>query len=139
MTHEGAGAASKELEGRLGHLKVGALRVWGDWFGKPYDNQHALVGVQASGNELLLTFGQGERLLVESPEDWTFDEDAFCIRRATSVVWRWYAYGRPQSPANLYTIEHRVTAGGQVSARSDEDWYQPKFAPSPNLAAVELL
>jgi hypothetical protein len=37
-------------------VKSGALRVWGDWFGRPYDNMHVIVSAssEATAFELIL-------------------------------------------------------------------------------------
>lgn len=73
------------------------------------------------------------------PEGWVFNQAIVCIDKASRVTWRWYYYGRPKIPSNLYSIEHWVAADGQVLARADADWYTPAFSPSEDLPAAELL
>jgi hypothetical protein len=32
----------------------GTLRIWGDWFGRPYDNAHRIVSVAVDADTLLI-------------------------------------------------------------------------------------
>jgi hypothetical protein len=32
----------------------GTLRIWGDWFGRPYDNAHRIVSAAVDANTLLI-------------------------------------------------------------------------------------
>ncbi len=139
MDAGGAGGAAGQIQAHLSRLRAGSLRVFGDWFGRPYDNQHVVVAAEASGDDLVVTFNEDECLVVTSPEGWEFNERVFCIRRGRRVIWRWYSYGLPKVPHNLYTIEHRVNERGDIEAKSDVDWYQPSFEPDAKLPAAELL
>ena len=113
--------------------------MFGDWFGRPYDNIHIVRSAEAQGDDLVVAFNEDEELRVSNPTDWTFDEHTFRVRRATRVVWRWYSYGREKVRENRFTIEHWLDDEGQVHARSNEDWYTPTYAPSRAEPAVELL
>jgi hypothetical protein len=139
MTISSAEQAAIELSAVVGTVKRGSLRVFGDWFGRPMDNIHVARSARSSGNTLIVCFNEGEELTVSDPADWVFTPDRFCVRRASRVVWRWFLYGRPHEPGNLYTVEHWVEDDGEVRARSDVGWYQPVFQPSPAESAAELL
>jgi hypothetical protein len=32
-----------QISNAIPNIKPGTMRFWGEWFGKPYDNQHKLV------------------------------------------------------------------------------------------------
>ena len=56
---------------------LGSLRVWGDWFGKPLDNLHVVVGAQLDGHgTLVLEFNNHEVLRVARPRGWIVDATA---------------------------------------------------------------
>jgi uncharacterized protein YndB with AHSA1/START domain len=117
----------------------GSLRVFGDWFGKPYDNDHSVTRASAEDDRLRLDFGDGETLLVWQPRGGFIDAtNGLRISRAVRVRFEHFYYGRPQVPENRYFVEHVVSAAS-VSASSNADWYTPHFAPSLAHAAVELL
>jgi hypothetical protein len=130
--------AAGELSDLIGRVKRGSLRVFGDWFGRPMDNIHVVRSAWADGDDLVITFDQGEELRITRPKDWEFSQDTLQVRHADRVVWRWYAYGRPRAAENLHTIEHWIGTDGTAQARSNEDWYTP-LDPSTGKPAVELL
>ena len=117
----------------------GSLRVFGDWFGKPYDNDHTVARAAAEGDQLTIGFDQGETLVVWQPRGGSIDATGgLRISRATRVRFEHPYHGRPQVPENRYFTEH-VVSGASVSASTDADWYAPNFTPSLAHAAVELL
>lgn len=85
----------------------GSLCVFGDWFGKPLDNWHRLVGVRVVEAALVLAFDEGEVLSVWEPRGLEVTPPGFVIRTATRVRWEWFSYGRPRTPENLRVQEHR--------------------------------
>ena len=97
-----AGAIADQIQRALPNLKSGTLRMFGDWFGKPWDNFHTLVSAEAEGNCLVLTFDAGETLRVWDPAGFEGDAATFRIQRASRVRWQWYYYGRPHLPEDLY-------------------------------------
>lgn len=119
-------------------VKSGTLRVFGDWFGRPYDNVHSAVSATADGDLLVVTFDEGERLSVWRPEGVAITRDEFRIRAAERVRWEWYSYGDPRTPENLCVEEHWVE-GGAVRATSTAHGHTRAFAPSLAEPAVELL
>ncbi len=139
MTQAPVDAAVTELQAVIGTVKRGSLRVFGDWFGRPRDNFHVVRSVLAEDHELVVDFEENEQLRISSPAGWEFSEHTFRVQHARRVVWRWFYYGRPQTPENLFTEAHWLDDKGHVHASSDVDWYKPRFAPSTANAAVELL
>lgn len=117
---------------------AGTLRVFGDWFGRPYDNVHTLVAVDVRAGAVVLGFGDGEELTVFNPANLVMDGVTFRIERADRVRWEWYAYGEAKSPANRYREEHWLEDRA-VRAEGTATWSEPTFSPSLDHPAVELL
>ena len=96
---------AREMAAKVGselpNVKAGSLRFWGEWFGRPYDNQHRIMRCWDKEESILFEFDQGEILEIDRPEDLQVSADAFSVRSAARVRWQWYHYGRPQLPENL--------------------------------------
>jgi hypothetical protein len=123
----------------LPDIKRGSLVVFGDIFGGRIDNIHTLVRAEGEADDCaLLHFDQNEALRVWNPDGIHVSRDEFRVERASRVRWEWFYYGRPQTPDNLFFREHRVF-DHHVEASSNVDWYGPRFAPSLEMAAVQLL
>ena len=136
---DAAETAAIQLDAVLPKVKSGSLRMFGDWFGRPNDNVHHAVAVGWQGDDLVVRFDDEEELTITEPHGWKFSEVEFRIQSARRVLWRWHAYGRPKTLENLFTIDHWVDVNGVVQARSDVDWYTPRFEPDMKAQAVELL
>jgi hypothetical protein len=80
----------------------GTLRMWGAWFGRPYDNVHGIVAAEASGEVLTLRFDEGETLVIERPDRSEIGKDRFRIGDADRITWRWRDYGQPRLPETLH-------------------------------------
>jgi hypothetical protein len=119
-------------------LKVGSLRFWGEWFGRPYDAWHKIVRCSADGNTLRLEFHDGGKLTVVDPEDLELSATTFAIRNAAAVRWEWFYYGRPQTAENLYFYEYK-RSGAKIDATTNVDWYDAKLSPNAVENAVEIL
>jgi len=122
----------------LPDVKAGSLRMWGVWFGKPYDNVHTIRRCRSNASTLVLEFDGGEALTVDNPEDLAVSSTTFSIRCASAVCWEWFYYVRPHVAENRYFYRF-VRSGAAVEAQSNVDWYSPKFSPSADKNAVELL
>jgi hypothetical protein len=138
-----AGAIAKALEPHL-PIALGSLCVWGDWFGKPGDNIHTVIGALAHGKTLILDFQDGEVMTVLEPGGTAFDRDAapgrphLQIESARRVEWGWFVYGLPRAPENWFVETHWLDEG-VVRAASTADWYEPEFAPSTKEPAVTFI
>jgi hypothetical protein len=86
----------------------GAIRFWGDWFGRPYDNIHRVTYAvyNEDSDTLVLTFEEYEECVACSPTGITSTEDTFFIADAKSVSWSWYYYGREPVKENMYRIQY---------------------------------
>jgi hypothetical protein len=115
----------------------GTIQMFGDWFGRPYDNIHRLQEVSLSGNVLLMAFVGGEILEVTAPSGAKIDNKIFSIDRASRVLWKWFYYGKPQVDSNLYYYDYQVRDGA-VLADTNVDWYEPDLKPSLSSSAVRI-
>ncbi len=120
------------------NLKAGSLRFWGEWFGKPYDNQHTVVGCRSEGSTLVLDFDGAETLRIDDPKGVQFNPKVFSVADATAVRWEWFYYGRPHTPGNRYFYAF-VRSDSRITASTNVDWYKPNLAPSATEKAVEIL
>src|SRR5262245_42487608 len=111
MADSKAAGVQTRILALLPALKSGTLRIWGDWFGRPYDNHHRLVGAETDDAALILTFDEDECLSVWHPEGAEIDATVFRIQRASRVRWEWFYYGRPQLPQNRFFLEYTLEAG----------------------------
>jgi len=104
----------------LPRVKCGTLRFWGEWFGRPFDNYHWLVGCHAIDECLSLQFNEGEVLALWNPSDVEITETTFRIGSATALRWTWYYYGRPKTPENLRYIDY-AEQDGRIAFRTNRD------------------
>jgi hypothetical protein len=133
-----AETVAAQITAALPHLRRGTLRMFGDWFGRPYDNIHTVVGAEADGELLRVEFDEHETLSVWNPEDAVISEDVFRIGRASRVRWEWFYYGRPQTSENLYAVDY-VVENESISVSDTADWYEPQHDPDLSAPAVELV
>jgi hypothetical protein len=105
---------ANEVSAVLPNAKRGALRFWGDWFGRPFDNGHRLTECQASVDCLRLRFDEGEVLAVWNPSDVEITETTFRIGNATALRWTWFYYGRPKTLENIYYRDYVQQDGGII-------------------------
>ena len=126
------------INASLPQLKVGTLRFWGEWFGRPYDNFHQVVHCSNKGKLVILEFNEGETLTISRPEGLVLKEGIFSIQSAASVRWEWFYYGRPKTAGNRY-FEEFVNEGGKITVTTNVNWYLPEFNPSLAEKAVEIL
>jgi len=122
----------------LGELKGGSLRIFGDWFGRPHDNLHTIIGADSEDNCLIVRFDNCEELRIWEPSGAKIDESNFIIAKAKRVRWEWYYYGRPQLPENRYFLDY-VASGETITGDTNVDWYQHPFQTSVTSPAVELV
>jgi hypothetical protein len=126
----------RQLAAQLPGLKSGALRIWGQWFGRPYDNCHIARAVSIERDALAIHFHGGEILLVWDPADCVFDSQRFEIGGASRVRWEWFFYGREHFPENLHQLDYRLLPEGVIL---DTNWPEPGRRIAPDGPAVELL
>ncbi|MEG3089807.1 hypothetical protein [Sphingomonas sp. PB4P5] len=128
---------AERIAAELPLLKSGTLRIWGEWFGRPYDNIHQIVGANADGDTLTLLFNEGETLTIYDPDRGTFSETTFLIKFASRVRWEWYLYGENQSPNNLHFLDYLLGPEGWT-LQTDWNFNKPPNQ-KPTGPAVELV
>jgi hypothetical protein len=134
---EQAKEISERINSLLPDVKAGALRFFGEWFGRPYDNYHVIESAEAKGNCLVLTFNEKETLSVWNPSGFKISADEFQIDSASRILWKWFYYGRPRTQENLY-FEDYVVEGEKVRTETNVDWYKPNLQPSLREPAVKV-
>src|ERR1700676_1853862 len=133
-----ADSIADRINAALPNVKAGSLRMWGEWFGKPYDNFHSISPSSAGGSRLMLEFDGEETLTIENPEGLKISATVFSIRSASAVRWEWFYYGRTHTEDNRYHYQF-ARIGSVIEAQSNVDWYKPNLSPSPDKNAAELL
>ena len=95
-------------------IKGGSLCIWGEWFGRPYDNFHALESVRWKDDMLMMKFRDGESLSIRNPVGLINEEKRFIVEDAASVLWVWYGYGREQTYHNMYVRQYVRRPDGTI-------------------------
>jgi hypothetical protein len=95
----------------LERLRSGSLSFWGNWFGKPYDNNHKIVGATALDDTIVVSLDQAETLTIEAPRGWSIDDGCLLVREASRVRWQWFYYGRLPGADTLEFEEYRSLDG----------------------------
>jgi hypothetical protein len=128
---------AQQLCDQLPRVKSGTLRICGEWFGRPYDNIHTIIGANTRDDALVISFDQGETLVIEHPDQAVFDARTFRIGSATRVRWEWFSYGKERSPESLLFLDYAIGSNGWTLNTNS------RFPPPPyrHLAgpAAELL
>ncbi|GAA5172839.1 hypothetical protein [Viridibacterium curvum] len=126
------------ITSKLPEVKTGALRFWGEWFGRPYDNIHQIVSCSALDGSLIIKFNEAETLTITNPIGLKVEEEKFFVQSADCVRWEWFCYGRLHTPENRYFEEFKRTESGIV-ASTNIDWCEMSLSPSASEKAVEIL
>jgi hypothetical protein len=109
-------AIERRIRRALPNVPAGTLRIWGQWFGRPYDNLHFLQRTEIADGALRLYFDGGEALSVWSPQGLTLNSKTVRIDTADRVRWEWFFYGRSKTPENL-RVEDYVRTDEVISAK----------------------
>ena len=126
-----------EINKILPNIKVGTLRFFGVWFGRPYDNWHYVIKAEAKDNLLTITFNEGETLEISNPRSCTFSSNQFEIRNAQTVLWKWHSYGLPKTDENLYYYEFEVK-DNTVKMKTNVNWFTEEQVPQIAEPAVKM-
>lgn len=129
---------AQTLNRALPRLKHGSLQLFGEWFGRPWDNNHSIVAVEADENRLRLTFDDDETLDVWDPEELELESDQlFVIRSASRVRWEWFSYGEPKTPDNRHYVEYR-NGESAIQRRADRPASVGPATANPRRPAVTI-
>lgn len=77
--------AAAAIVERLGRIKRGSLCMFGQWYGRPYDNVYAVIDARADGNCLRVTFEGDDVLEIWDPADVVVNAATFHVGRASRV------------------------------------------------------
>lgn len=121
----------------LPEIHAGTLRIFGHWFGRPYDNQHEPVGARGLDTVLLIVFRGGERLSLWEPEGVHISAGEFTVEKASRVLWQWYYYGREPVPENLRELDYQIVDNQGLSL-SETGSARRSLALDAGVRAVEL-
>jgi hypothetical protein len=132
------GRMAEQIREALPRIKGGTLRIWGVWFGRPYDNLHSLVRCESKEDKLRMHFNEDETLDVWVPSGLVLENSMLRIGEAERVRWEWFSYGRPKVAANRFFKEF-VRSGEIVTASTDVDRFMPEVKTDRSLPAVEML
>jgi YD repeat-containing protein len=127
-----------EIRKALPQINPGSLRFWGVWFGRPYDNLHRIVASEHNSGVLRLRFNEEELLTVWSPVGLTLDISVFEIEDAQRVLWEWFSYGSPKTPANRFFYDF-VKTPETIVASSNVNSFVPNLKTDSTLPAAEIL
>jgi hypothetical protein len=121
---------------QLGSLRAGSLTFWGNWFGRPYDNLHRIVGAEAHQSTTIIYFDHAESLAIDRPEGWSLDSGQLLVREADRIRFQWFYYGRIPARETLRFLEYRRT-GDDIGFTTDFE-PAPGVEPSLKAPAVQL-
>lgn len=109
-------------------FKGGSLRIYGDWFGKPYDNHHKISKAQFDKISKILTieFNEKETLEIHNPRH-IFEATTFLkVIGADRIKWSWYNYDKYKIKENLYYLDYKKSSKN-IQTDTNVDWYKPAF------------
>ena len=116
----------------------GSLQFFGEWFGRPGDNNHSIVAAEANEICLRLTFDDDETLDVWDPKELELESDQpFVIRSASRVRWEWFSYGESKTPDNRHYIEYR-NGDNAIQRRADRPASVGPATANPHHPAVTI-
>lgn len=118
----------KFVENRENLFKGGTFRIYGDWFGRPYDNYHKLKSAHFDSQlkRLTLDFNEGEKLEVYNPKH-IFEASTFLkVVDADRIKLTWFFFGEKQEKENQYFIDYKLN-DKKITTETDVDWYKPNF------------
>jgi hypothetical protein len=106
----------------------GSFRIFGDWFGKPHENNHQIVSAhfEEQLNKLTLNFREGEKLEIYNPKH-IFEASTFLkIIQADRIKLTWFFYDKTKAIKNQYFLDYNLT-NKKIKTATNVDWYKPIF------------
>ena len=127
----------KYLKQNFIKFKGGSLCIFGDWFGRPYDNVHVPKTFSFDNDILTITFDNDETLTIWNPSHVQIEERLLKVGEASKVRWDWFYYGRPKIEKNRFFLEY-VKDQGRIHTDTNVDWYNHPFQTSLKEPAVVI-
>ena len=132
-----AESIAEHINDLLPNAKSGSLRFFGNWFGRPYDNQHTIRSAKTQDDLLVITFDGKETLSIWNPKESKISEREFYIKYASRVLWEWYYYGRSPRSEDLCYIDY-VVENGKISTKTNRDRGKPEPDANVSEPAVKI-
>ncbi|MET1037134.1 MAG: hypothetical protein ABW075_02605 [Aeromicrobium sp.] len=114
---------------------VGSLAFHGDWFGRPYDNQHQIVdAVDLPDDTAEVRFDAGELLVLRAPRGVALVEEPradgypsswiLVVDAVRSLTWQWGVHVQPDGVERQLTIDQEVEGEWvtDTQVRRDGTW-----------------
>ena len=100
----------------LEELKIegGSLCIWGEWFGRPYDNFHTVESVRWERTKISIHFDQGESLYISNPTKTVNQKRKLLIGDASKVLFVWYEYGKEHTYDNMFVRQYTKSEDGKI-------------------------
>lgn len=95
-------------------IEGGSLCIWGEWFGRPYDNFHIVESVRWERTKITINFDQGESLYISNPIKIANQEKKLLIGDALKVLFVWYEYGKEHTYDNMYVRQYTKSEDGKI-------------------------
>jgi len=130
---------AKEMTKIINNLEEkpgGTLRLYGEWFGRPYDNYHKISKCIFEDEILNIIFDTGETIKIWNPNHITFNNNELIINDSTCVELYRYYYGKPQTKENLIIDRYTIGESINSSIKSVQNY---KGVLKQGYPAVELL
>lgn len=130
---------AKKLAKKINNLAEkpgGTFRFYGEWFGRPYDNYHAMTECIFKDGILEFKFNAGEKIRIWNPDNIIFNKKELIIQHSTCVEFIRYNYGKAQTKENLLIDRY---AEGELITSTLKSGKVHKKIVNHDHPAVELL
>lgn len=111
---------AESIKAMLPHVKSGPMKLWGEPVGRPGEDGHVLIAVEAVNDCLRLIFTDDEVLAVWNPDHIEINAQRFKIGLADAMRYTRYYPDRPKIAENIlyrdYLIQDRF-----IAYRTNED------------------
>ncbi|WP_458947470.1 hypothetical protein [Oceanobacillus sp. CAU 1775] len=114
----------------------GTIRIFGEWFGRPYDNYHKILECIYKDEILDIKFDTSETIRVWNPNHIMFKNNELIIEDSTYVEFLRFDYGKPKSKENVI---REIYINGEVSNPDKEYGKVHQNMVKPDYPAFELL
>ena len=120
-------------------FKGGALRIFNDWFGQPYDNVLSIQnGLYDNETKVLtLEFEAGEKLEIFNPSHIRESPTFLKIISADRIKLTWFDYGKSKIVGKNYFVDYQKD-NKKIKTQTNVDWYKPVFDVSVGSPALMI-
>src|SRR5699024_10519462 len=114
---------AKEITRLINQLEEkpgGTLRIFGEWFGRPYDNYHKISECTYKDEILKMTFDTGETIKIWEPSHIIFNANELIFKGSTCVEFSRYDYGKPRTNENVIINRYTNNEESNLSIESGQ-------------------